>query len=236
VKTTLLPACVPLAPPHVPSSRRLLRLAWLTVTVHEPVALPVLRSRTDATYPCSQLAPTLTVTAKSALGARVVLVAVGFGVVALSGQCDDVGDGEWLVAVGRVEERNGDRAGDAEDGVAEVAGGRAAAPEAVSDGDSGTCGIDGSATVGCRAASAGPTARTAIQITSMTRTAAAALRKIRAGPSGRAVCFAGKRGHPFDDLGPAGNVPDQDMPLIRLPRARVISRWASRVARSCRLS
>jgi hypothetical protein len=70
----------------------------------------------------------------------------------------------------------------------------------------------------------------------MTRTAAAALRKIRAGPNERAVCFAGKRSHPFGDLGPPGNVPDQEAPLIRRPIARVISRWASRVARSCRLS
>ena len=110
-------------------------------------------------------------TAKPAFGAWVVLVGAGFE-----------RDGEWLVALGRTVERDGDGDGEADKNDSEGEG----------VGDSET----GSTTVGCRAASAGPTARTAIQTVSMTRTAAAALRKIRAGPSGRAVCFAGKRGHP----------------------------------------
>ena len=135
------------------------------------------------------------------------------------------GDGEWLVALGPTVDGAGD--GDGEGG-----GGAKTDAEGEGAGDDEA----GSTTVGSRAASAGPTARTAIQTTSMTRTAAAALRKIRAGPSGRAVCFAGKRGHPFGDLGPPGNLPDQDTPLLRRPNALVISRWASRVARSCRLS
>jgi len=60
----------------------------------------------------------------------------------------------------------------------------------------GICGIDGRTTVGCRDASAGPTARTATHMTSMTRTAAPALRTIRAGCNGRAECLAGNRPSP----------------------------------------
>jgi hypothetical protein len=101
-------------------------------------------------------------------------------------EADRDGDAEWLVALGRAGEREGDAEGDDAEGTGEGEGGS----------DSGDDDGVGSKTVGCRAASAGPTARTAIQTTSMTRTAAAALRKIRAGPNGRAVCFAGKRGHP----------------------------------------
>ena len=112
--------------------------------------------------------------------------------VVFEGEGEDDRDGAWLVVLGRADERDGEAEGDGEDGDADraVTGGN--------DGgsDSGDADGAGSTTVGCRAASAGPTARTAIQTTSMTRTAAAALRKIRAGPSGRAVCFAGKRGHP----------------------------------------
>jgi hypothetical protein len=137
-------------------------------------------SRTEATYPWSQLALTLTVAAKWARGD---------GDEEGDGEDDRErereGDGEWLVAVGRADERDGEAEGDAEG----VGGSDGASESGCDDGV-------GSTTVGCRAASAGPTARTAIQTTSMTRTAAAALRKIRAGPNGRAVCFAGKRGHP----------------------------------------
>ncbi|WP_030434969.1 hypothetical protein [Actinoplanes subtropicus] len=111
--------------------------------------------------------------------AGTVRVGVGLDVV-------EDGFGERLVAVGRAEDREGTADGEG-DGDGE--GGRT---DANGEGE----GEVGSTTVGCWAASTGPTARTAIQTTSMTRTAAAALRKIRAGPSGRAVCFAGKRGHP----------------------------------------
>jgi len=118
------------------------------------------------------------VAANSARGAEVVF----------EGDGEDDRDGAWLVALGRADERDGEAEGDAEDG--EATGGKDGGSESGDDDGA------GSTTVGCRAASAGPTARTAIQTTSMTSTAAAALRKIRAGPSGRAVCFAGKRGHP----------------------------------------
>lgn len=75
--------------------------------------------------------------------------------------------------------------GDAEDGDGERDG------DGKEAGESCTWGIDGRTTDGWRDASAGPTARTAIQTTRRTSTAEAALRTIRAGPSGRAECFAG---------------------------------------------
>ena len=89
----------------------------------------------------------------------------------------------------------------------------------------------------------GPTARTATQTTSATRTVTAAHRKMRrAGLSGGGV-LGGGQDRPFGDparradlTGPPGNLPDQPMPLARRPTARLISFWASRVARSCRLS
>ncbi|WP_433375100.1 hypothetical protein ACQPZX_05280 [Actinoplanes sp. CA-142083] len=121
----------------------------------------------------------------------------------------DGGAGGREVAVGRAEAREGEadlregeadrRDGDAEgedDADEESEGEGVGDGVAEKDGEIGTCGIDGSTTLGCTVASAGPTARTAIQTTSRTRTAAAALRKIRAGPSGRAECFAGKRATP----------------------------------------
>jgi hypothetical protein len=119
-------------------------------------------------------------------GATVVLVGVGL---------TDVfsGIGEREVAVGRAEERDGLAEGAEDRERAEEGDGEG---EADNEGEIGTCGIDGSATLGWTSASAGPTARTATQTTSMTRTAAAALRKIRAGPNGRAECFAGKRATP----------------------------------------
>jgi len=100
--------------------------------------------------------------------------------------------------VGRADVRDGVADGEADDDEATEGEGEGenADEEADADGEIGTCGIDGNATRGCRAASAGPTARTATQTTSRTRTAAAALRKTRAGPSGRAECFAGKRATP----------------------------------------
>jgi hypothetical protein len=93
---------------------------------------------------------------------------------------------------------------------------------------------------GVRAASAGPTARAATQTTSRTRTAAAPLRMIRAGPAGRWECFGGKGSRPLGEgRRPARYLvrpPRRYIPLARRPIARLISRWASRVAMSCRLS
>jgi hypothetical protein len=102
--------------------------------------------------------------------------------------------------VGRGDrERDGDKDFEGEgddDGEADGESDGDGAAEEEDDGAIGTCGIVGSWTFGCSVASAGPTARTAIQTTSRTSTAAAALRTIRAGPSGRAECFAGKRATP----------------------------------------
>jgi hypothetical protein len=152
----------------------------LTATLHDLAEVPVFRTRTDATYPCSQLAGTLTVTEKT--GEAEVFS----------------GTGERDVLVGRADERDGEGDGEADERRADgVADGDEEEEEAEGvsayDGEIGTCGIDGSTTLGCSVASAGPTARTAIQTTSMTSTAAAALRTMRAGPSERAECFAGKR-------------------------------------------
>jgi hypothetical protein len=146
-------------------------------------------TRTDATYPWSQLAPTLTDAEKTSAGGAGV---VGFGFVVVAVVFS--GTGVRLVTVGRAEVRDGVADGEADDDWG--ADGEDEDEEADGDGEIGTCGIDGNATRGCRAASAGPTARTATQTTSRTRTAAAALRKTRAGPSGRAECFAGKRATP----------------------------------------
>src|SRR5690348_17017320 len=106
---TFWPLCVPRALPHTPTRCRLLRLAWLTVTVHEPAAAPLFCTRTEATYPWSQLALTLTVAVKWARGA---------GEDEADGEEDRErereGDGEWLLAAGRADERDGDAEGDAE--------------------------------------------------------------------------------------------------------------------------
>jgi hypothetical protein len=186
VKVMLLPLCEPRAL-HVPSRRTLSRPALLTVTLHDLAEGPVFWTRTEATYPCSQLAGTPTVT-ENAGGATVVFAGVGDAEVFS-------GTGECEVALGRAEVRDGVAEGEEDgeddgerDNEGETEGDGATEDE---DGAIGTCGIDGRATFGWTSASAGPTARTATQTTSMTSTAAAALRKMRAGPSGRAECLAG---------------------------------------------
>ncbi|GIM95671.1 hypothetical protein Ato02nite_074640 [Paractinoplanes toevensis] len=161
-------------------------MLWETVTDHDCELPLTFLMRTAATYPCSQLAGTLSAAEKTSLRGRVVVGAAAGGLVVVfsgTGVCDD-GRAEVRLGVGD-DDRERERDGDGETtewvgvGVADVAGA------------SGTCGMDGRATDGWRAASAGPTARTATQTTSMTRTAAAALRTIRAGPRGRAECLAG---------------------------------------------
>jgi len=127
--------------------------------------------------------------AAKAAGATVVFAGVGEAeVFSTTGECE-VAVGRALVRDGVAEgEEDGDDDGEGDDDRERDKDG-----ETAGDGAIGTCGIDGRATFGWTSASAGPTARTAIQTTSMTSTAAAALRKMRAGPSERAECLAGKR-------------------------------------------
>ncbi|XVV13747.1 hypothetical protein ACQP2X_05155 [Actinoplanes sp. CA-131856] len=109
-------------------------------------------------------------------GCGLELVLDGGGVVAVR-LCDGDADG--------VREADRDVDGVADVGAADVGG------TGEFEMASGTCGMDGSVTDGCRAASAGPTARTAIQTTNRTRIATAKLRTNRAGPNRRTECLEG---------------------------------------------
>lgn len=101
---------------------------------------------------------------------------------------DGVPDGEADGETDGVTE--GDADGEADrDGDGETGG--------ETDGDAMTTrGIDGRTTVGWRPASAGPTARTATQTTSTTRTAAVKQKMRRAGPNER-MCLAGNGRFPL---------------------------------------
>nr|WP_296076268.1 hypothetical protein [uncultured Actinoplanes sp.] len=79
--------------------------------------------------------------------------------------------------------------------------------EGVTEGSTGTRGMDGRTTAGCREASAGPTARTATQTTSSTRMATAKLITIRAVLKGREECFAGNGRPPCDQQNWRGRLP-----------------------------
>jgi hypothetical protein len=97
------------------------------------------------------------------------------------------------------------------DGSKDSAGGEVGT-DGLAAGWTATCGIDGSATVGCRDASAGPTARTATQTTSRTRIATAKVMTIRAVLKGREECFAGNDDPPVINL--AG---DADYRVMQCP-------------------
>jgi hypothetical protein len=208
--------------------------------------LPLFSIVTRPEYPNVQLPLTLTVAAKEGAGAVVVrTVAAGDGLA--------VGllDAGTPVEVGRRDagaaaEATGDRDADEETGTDGVGDdetaldtartGEGDTEDGVADGSTATCGIEGSTTVGCRDASAGPTARTASHTTKRTRIATAKLMNIRAVLKGREECFAGNGRPSGDQHDWGGRLPRYAMPLARRPSARLISFCASRAAMSCRLS
>ena len=229
VNTMLSPSFEPCAP-HTPNSLRFSTPECAIVIRQSFDALPLFWTVTLPVYPKIQLPLTLTVAAKdAACGEEAGWVTAGLvvglpddGTRVVVPECgeEDPGPEDDPEADDSVEDdpdpddpdkddpdteapdgvdETGDDADTGADGSKDSAGGEAGS-EGLVAGWTATCGIDGSAAVGCRDASAGPTARTATQTTSRTRIATAKVMIIRAVLKGREECFAGNDDPPVINL------------------------------------